>query len=163
MAVDFVIKRAPGFRVATRILKGTWPGDKAMKKEFAKVSAWARTHDLMTGYWFFRDLDGPETPIKKRRWEVGIQIRSSKPARGEKGLSWKFFPPTTVVAVRFSPDAVSPSLVYYGLGGWFWWQKKEKKFRMAGPMREVYSGNPWKSKRAWANTEIQAPVKRLSR
>ncbi len=158
-----MVHRAPTYRVATQTLVGSYPSDRRIRAEFERISAWARKNGVKTGRWFFRDLDGPDTSSKRRRWEFGIEIRSRRPVRGEKGLSRKVFPPATVVSVRFNPDKVSPMLVYQGLWGWLWWKKKYKEFRESGVWREVYIGNPWKSKRAWANTEIQVPVKRLSR
>lgn len=163
MVVDFVIHRAPTYRVATRTLVGSYPSDRRIRAEFETIVAWAGKSGVKTGRWFFRELDGPETPRNKRRWEYGIEMRSRRAVRGEKGLSRKVFPTTTVASVRFNPDKVSPMLVYHGLEGWLWRRKKDREFRESGIWREVYVGNPWKSKRAWANTEVQVPVKRLPR
>jgi hypothetical protein len=54
-------------------------------------------------------------------------------------------------------------LVYCGLDGWLRWMSKEGKYKIAGRYREVYPGNPWKSKSAWAHTKVEVPIKRPSR
>ena len=158
MAVDFVVRNAPGYRVATRSLTGPWPGDRAIRREFESVNGWAQKAGLRPGHWFFREFGGMSS--RRRRWEMGVELRSGKPARVAKGLSIKKFPATKVVAVKFDPDEVSPTLVYFGVEGWMRWNQRGKKFRPNGPWREVYSGNPWKSKKAWASTEVQAPIKK---
>jgi hypothetical protein len=35
-----------------------------------------------------------------------------------------------------------------------------RPFKEAGPSREVYDDNPWTDARAWANTEVQVPIKK---
>ncbi len=162
MVVDFVVRKAPEYKVATRILRGTWPGDRAIRSEFEKVLEWAKVKGVRTGKWIFRELDGPETPSAKRRWEVDIEVRGKGPVRGGKGVSIKTIPSGTAVTVTFNPDAVAARLVYHGLADWLSWRKKEKEYREAGPSRGVYIGNPWSSKRAWAHTQVQVPLKKLS-
>ncbi|MDV3277448.1 MAG: hypothetical protein LYZ69_03150 [Nitrososphaerales archaeon] len=163
MAVDFVVGRAPRYRVATRTLVGGWPGDRKLQAEFAKIAVWARRLGLKTGSWFFRELDGPDVPSKRRKWEVGIEVKGRKALKGEKGMSLKVLPATTAVSITFNPAEVSPELIYCGLEGWVRWRRKEGKYKQGGRYREVYRGNPWKSKRAWARTQVQVPLKRLSR
>jgi len=92
-------------------------------------------------------------------WELGIQVKSRKPLRG-KGVALKNFPATTVVAIKFDPKQLSPSVAYSSLEGWMRWTGRRKKYKWNGPWREVYPGNPWKSSSAWAHTEIQAPLKK---
>jgi len=159
LGVDFVVHRTPKYRVATKTLAGAWPGDRAIGREYEKLHAWVKGAGLRTGKWFFRELSGM-TSGERGRWEVGIEVRGRKPFRGGKGVSIKNFPGTTVVGVKFDPKKVSPSLVYNGIGGWMRWSGRQKRYRANGHWREVYSANPWKSKRAWASVEIQAPVKR---
>jgi DNA gyrase inhibitor GyrI len=159
LAVDFVVKRTPSYRVATRTLRGKWPGDRAMSKEFEKLYAWVRKGGLGSGKWFFRSLGTMDDSSSKGRWEVGIEVRG-RAVRGGGSVSIKTFPATTVVAVKFDPKHVSPGLVYNAIGGWMRWSGRARKFSENGHWREVYSGNPWKSKSAWAGVEIQAPVKR---
>ena len=37
-------------------MRGSWPGDKALRTEFEKASAWAKTKGLRTGKWSFREF-----------------------------------------------------------------------------------------------------------
>ncbi|MDG7015758.1 MAG: GyrI-like domain-containing protein [Nitrososphaerota archaeon] len=161
MTVEFVVSNGSAYRVATKTTVGDWPGDRKLRSEFESIASWARKSGLQTGDWFFRELDDWDTPVKNRRWEAGVEVRARKPLRGEKGISIKTFPRTKVVSVTFDPGKVSPELVYFGLEGWLWWQRKSKKYRRNGPTREVYRGNPWKSKSAWSHTQVQVPIKRL--
>jgi hypothetical protein len=78
----------------------------------------------------------------------------------EKGTSIKTFPATTVVALKFDPQRLSPMVAYCSIEGWMRWMGRRKKFKWNGPWREVFSANPWKSKSAWAHTEIQAPLRK---
>ena len=95
------------------------------------------------------------------RFEIGIEILGNRPARGGDGTSIKTLPASEVATVTFDPDIVSPRVIYHGLTDWLRWQRKEGKYKEAGPYREVYLGNPWASARAWAHTQIQVPVKKL--
>lgn len=158
LTVDFEVRREPAHAVATRTLRGRWPGDRAVGKEYDALHRWVRAHGLRTGKWFFRSLG--EMSETSGRWEVGIEVRGGKALRGGEGVSIKNFPATAVVAVRFDPGQISPELVYSSIEGWMKWMGRPKKYRWNGPWREVYSANPWKSKGAWANTEIQAPLKK---
>jgi DNA gyrase inhibitor GyrI len=161
MTVDFQIRKAPEYRVATRTLRGSWPGDKALRAEFEKVQAWAKEKDLKTGKWFFQEFGDDDTPSAKWRYEAGVEIRGTRSVRGGKGVVIKTLPASSVAAVTFDPDKVSPRVVYHGLADWLRHREKEGEYKEVGPYREVYLGNPWSSKRAWANTQIQVPVKRL--
>lgn len=160
MTVDFVIGNAPGCRIATMTMTGAWPGDRKLRSEFEKLASWTKRRGLRTGRWMFRELNGPEVPNRKRKWEVGIEIRSTKPIRGEGGVTIKQLPRTRVVSVTFDPSEVSPELVYHGLESWLSWRKRAKEFGQSGLYREVYRGNPWKSKSVWARTQVQVPIRR---
>lgn len=162
MAIDFKIRKAPGCRLATRSMKGSWPGDKALRAEFEKIHAWAKMKGLRTGKWVFREFGEMDEP-EKMRFEAGIEIRGKGAVRGGKGVSMKTLQASSVVAVTFDPDVVSPRVIYHGLSDYLRWRKKEGEYKEAGPYREVYIGNPWSSKRAWSQTQIQAPVKKLGR
>jgi hypothetical protein len=161
VTVDFAVWNAPAYRLATKTMMGEWPGDRKIRAEFESVASWVRKRGLKIGRWIFRELDGPDVPSKRRRWEVGVEIRGRKPVKGGGGVSIKLLPKTKVVSVTFDPDKVSPELVYHGLEGWLSWRKKYKEFRQSGLYREVYRGNPWKSKGAWGRTQVQVPIKRL--
>jgi effector-binding domain-containing protein len=160
MAVDFVMRKAPEYRVATRTLTGAWPGDKALRAEFEKVQAWAKEKGLRTGKWFFREF-GDEKPNTKWRWEVGVEIRGARPTRGGKGIVLKTLPSSTVAAVTFDPDKVSPRVIYHGLADWLRVREKAGEYKEAGPYREVYLRNPWTNKKAWTGTQVQVPVRQL--
>ena len=162
MVVDFVIRKAPGYRLATRTMKGTWPGDKALRLEFEKVHEWAKAKGLRTGKWVFREFGDYDKP-SSMRYEVGIELRTRSPVRGGKGMSVKTISSGTVASVTFDPDVVSPRIIYHGLSDFLRWNKKEGKYSEAGPYMEVYQGNPWTSKRAWSHTQVAAPVRSLHR
>ena len=161
MTVDFGIRKAPEYRVATRTLTGAWPGDKALHAEFEKVQGWAKEKGLRTGKWFFREFGDDETPDEKWRWEMGVEVRGTRPVRGGKGIVIRTLPSSSVASVTFDPDKVSPRVIYHGLADWLRHREKAGEYKEAGPYREVYQGDPWSSKLAWANTQIQVPVKRL--
>jgi len=161
MIVDFAMHKAPEYRVATRTLLGAWPGDKALRAEFEKVQAWAKEKGLRTGKWFFREFGDDKTPDEKWRWEVGVEIRGTGTVRGGKEIVMKTLPSSTVAMVTFDPDKVSPRVIYHGLTDYLRERAKAGEYKEAGPYREVYLGNPWSSKKAWANTQVQVPVKRL--
>jgi DNA gyrase inhibitor GyrI len=162
MVVGFELRKAPGFRVATRRLKGPWPGDRALRSEYEKVLDWAKKKGLRTGKWFFREFDDDDTPPAMRRWEVGIQVIGKRQVRGGNGISVATMPPCTVATVTFNPDQVSPRVVYHGMADWLRWRKKTGEYKESGAYREVYLGNPWVSRRAWAHTQVLVPVKKLT-
>ena len=161
MTVDFEMRKAPEYRVATRTLTGAWPGDKALRAEFEKVQAWAKEKGLRTGKWFFREFGDDEMPNAKWRWEMGVEIRGARPVRGGKGIVMKTLPSSPVATVIFDPDKVSPRVIYHGMVDWLKAREKAREYKEAGPYREVYFGNPWTSTKAWANTQVQVPVKNL--
>ncbi len=160
MVVDFSIKKFPGCSVASITYVGPYRGSNMMRDEFYEIMAWAKEKKMKTGKWFFLEHDGPETPSKKRRWEACVELRDR--ARSGKRIKIKKLPETLVATIKFDPEKVSPRVIYHGLEGWMEWRKKAKEYRWAGESREVYSGDPWKSSRAWANVEIQVPVKKMS-
>ena len=160
MVVDFVLRNAPEMKVATLTMKGRWPGDKPIREEFEKLHAWTRSRGLKTGKWVFRELGDMTGPESSAKWEVGIEVRGKGPLRGGGGVSIKTLPATKVASVTFDPDVVSARLVYHGISDWLRWREKFKEWKSVGPYREMYSGNPWTSKSAWAHTQVQAPVKK---
>lgn len=161
MVVDFEIRKCPEMRLATRTMKGSWPGDKALRAEFERVQAWAKKKRVKTGKWVFREFGDYDEP-SKIRFEVGIEVRGRAPARGGAGISIKTVPASDVATVTFDPDLVSPRVVYHGLTDWLRSRRKEGEYREAGAYREVYLGDPWSNKLAWARTQVQVPVKKLS-
>ena len=161
MVVDFQIRKAPEYRVATRTLAGKWPGDKALRAEFEEVQAWAKEQGLRTGRWFFREFGSDDTPDEEWRWEVGVEIRGKGTVRGGRGVVIKTLPASAVATITFDPDKISPRVIYHGITDWLRAREKAGEYKEAGPYREVYLTNPWSSKRAWANTQVQVPVERL--
>ncbi len=159
MAIDFVLKKVPEYRLATRTLRGKWPGDKRLRAEFERLDAWAKQRGLRTGKWFFREFG--EEMGANAEWEVGIEVRGPSNTRGTEGVAMKRLPSSTVAALAFDPDLVSPRVIYHGMADWLRSRKKAGEYREAGAYREVYQGNPWVSKRAWANTQVQVPVRRI--
>ena len=161
MTVDFEMRKAPQYRVATRTVTGGWPGDKALRAEFGELQSWAKEKGLRTGKWFFREFGDDETPNAEWRWEIGVEIRGARLVRGEKGIVIKTLQSSPVATVTFNPDIVSPRVIYHGLADWLRHHEKAGEYKEAGAYREVYLANPWTNKRAWAHTQIQVPVKRL--
>jgi effector-binding domain-containing protein len=159
LTVDFAIKRFYGCTVAAIKYVGGWKGDDMLRGEFKVIQTWAKDKGIKTGRWFFAELDGPEVPDSKRRWEASIEVKGK--ARSKGNIKLRSLPPTTVAFVKFDPDKVSARLVYHGLESWLSWKKKEHRYKEAGTWREVYNGDPWTNTRAWANTEVQVPVKKL--
>ena len=161
MLVDFKIKKFSGCRVASITYVGPYrEGGDMMREEFNQIVKWARKKGVRTGRRFFAMLDESEVPDKKRRWEAAIEVKGAK-AEAQGGIQFREFPDQLVASVTFDPEKVSPRVIYYGLEGWLEWGEKRREYKSAGPTREVYRRDPWRSAAAWANVEVQAPVKKL--
>jgi len=65
-------------------------------------------------------------------------------------------PRQKVVSVTFNPDMIADRLAYHGIEGWL----QYSPFKQAGMARELCNGSPWTNPRAWANCEVQVPIKR---
>jgi effector-binding domain-containing protein len=155
MVVDIKVKQVPGCTVASMIHYGPH-GPNMFRTEFDYLTKWAKKNKLRTGKWIMRWLDEyGSKPASKIRSEACLEIRGK--ARVEGRVRIKKFPKHTVVAVTFDPDKVSARLVYSGIYGWIRYSDMEAT---DSPAREIYVGNPWKNPRAWANAEVQVPVKR---
>ena len=155
MTADLRVKRAPSYRVASMMRVGPYAGN-MLRSEFSQLVKWAEKKKLRTGKWimFFIDEPGGRRPANKLRSEACLQIRGRAVSEGK--IRVKKLPRQKVVAVSFNPNTVSPRLVYSGIYGWL----KFAGLKDAGLSREVYEGNPWTNPRAWANAEVQVPVKR---
>jgi DNA gyrase inhibitor GyrI len=149
MVVDFAFKRTPAYRVAYIAWKGPWK-DATIRRNFETVAKWAKGRGYGPGLWIFRE---PGT----RRWETGVVV--SARARAEGKIRIRKIPATRVASVVFDPEVVSPTVVYHGLTDWLRWRKKDKKIRRVVSYREVYRGNPWKDKAAYARTDVQFVVR----
>jgi DNA gyrase inhibitor GyrI len=161
LVVDIRVKKEPSCTVAYLTYVGPYTGDEMLRPEFEELVKWAKKRKLKTGRWFFYELDGPETPGKKRRWEACVEINHKVRTGGKFAV--KKLPAQTVAFVRFNPDEVSARLVYHGLQGWLEWRKKDGTLEEAGEWREVYPDSPWTNEKAWARTEVQAAVNKLKK
>jgi effector-binding domain-containing protein len=150
MTVEFEIRKSPAYRVAAVRWKGPW-SDGTIHRRFDSVVRWAKSHGLRTGKWIFREP-------AERTWEVAVEVRGS--ARSEGDIRIKSYPACSVARVIFDPDVVSPPVVYHGLSDWLRWRRRDKTIRSVGDYREVYDGDPWRDKRAYAHTEVQYVVRR---
>lgn len=151
MVVDFALKRAPKYRVAS--VRFVAPYKEArIRSEWEGLAKWAKAKGVRTGKWFFsEDGAGP-----RYRFEVAIEVKS--PAKSGGKVRIRTFPTSAVASVTFNPDAVSPRVIYHGLIDWLRHQKKEKAIKRVRTYREVYDGNPWTDAKAWSRTEIQVLV-----
>jgi hypothetical protein len=152
MFVDFALKKAPSYRVATIVRIGAWKEDN-LRAEFQELGRWARKQKIRTGRWIFVDAHR-----NHRRWEACLEI-TGKP-RAEGRIRLKTLPASWVARVVFDPDLVSSRLVYHGLADWTRWRRTYKEIRSVTSVREIYSRNPWKDKKAWRNCEVQFLVRK---
>lgn len=150
MVVEFALKRAPSYRVASIVRVGPWKEDN-LRTEFGELTRWAKKANVPTGHWIFCERGG-------NRWEACLELKG--PAKAEGRIRLKTLPATVVASVVFDPDQVSPSVVYHGLNDWTRWRKKDGKIKSVTASREVYAGDPWTNKKAWAACEVQFTVKR---
>jgi len=93
-------------------------------------------------------------PDRKRRSVACLEIKGKAEPEGK--IRIMRLPRQRVASVTFNPDKFSDQLVYHGIEGWL----QYRPFRAAGPSREVYVGSPWTNRRAWANAEVQVPIKK---
>ena len=149
MTVDFAFRKMPALRLATITWTGPW-NETRIRREFERVDRWLRDRKVRGGRWVFMEPGD-------RRWTAGIEVRGT--VRGDGSVRIRTFPASRLASVTFDPEAVSPRVVYHGLNDWLRWRKKDKEIRGVGPSREVYSGNPWKDRSAWARTEVQFVVR----
>ena len=155
MVVDIKLKTAPSYNVASIMRVGPYSRD-MLRAEFGQLVAWAKKRKLRTGRWFLYFIDEPDgkRPANRLRSEACLEIKGK--TRSEGKVKIKKLPKQRVVSVTFDPGKVSARLVYSGIYGWL----RYGHFREAGPGREVYTANPWTNARAWANAEVQVPVKK---
>jgi len=155
MVVDIKVKQVPSYTVASLIHYGPH-GENMFRAEFSRLVKWARKNELQTGKWIMRWLDEPGSkPASKIRSEACLEIKGKASTEGK--IRIKIFPKHTVLSVIFNPSKVSPRLVYSGIYGWL----RYSEFQATdSPSREVYRDNPWRNPRAWANAEVQVPVKK---
>ncbi len=151
MVVDFTMKRAPKYRVASVRFNGAYK-ESRIRSEWEGLARWAKAKGLRTGKWFFsEDGNGP-----RYRFEVAIEVDGS--AKSEGKVRIRTLQASPIASVTFNPDQVSPRVVYHGLSDWLRWRKKDKTIKRARTWREVYTGNPWQDAKAWSRAEVQVLV-----
>ncbi len=150
MTVDFVIKKAPAYRVASIRWTGPW-SDAKVRRQFETVVAWARRQGLKTGVWIFREPS-------EREFEVAVEVRGT--ARSDRKVRLRTLPATSVASVVYDPEVVASRVVYHGLTDWVRWRRKDRTIRSAGDYREIYRDDPWRNAKAYAATEVQITVRR---
>ncbi len=151
MTVDFAIKRAPKYRVASIRWVGPYQ-EKRLRSEWDALAKWAKANSLRTGKWFFsEDGMGP-----RYKFEVAIEV--SGKAKSEGKIHLRTLAASPIATVTFNPEEVSARVIYHGLNDWLRWRKKDKTIKRVRTYREVYSGNPWKDAKAWSKAEIQVLV-----
>jgi len=150
VVVDFRIKQAPAYRVASISWKGPW-NERRIRAQFDRLTKWAQSKGLRTGCWIFRE---PGT----RAWEVSIEVRGA--ARSEPPIRVRTLPARSVASVVFDPNVISPSVIYHGVNDWLRWRKRDKTIRSVGDYRELYGQDPWRNPKSWARTEIQVVVRK---
>ena len=150
MVVDFELRKAPSYRVASITRIGPWREDH-LRSEFRELTAWAKKRGVRTGRWIFSHKGD-------HRWEACLEIKGAAEATGRIRL--KTLPATYVARCIFNPDAIADRLIYHGLSDWTRWRRRYKEIKSVGGSREVYSGNPWSDARAWAHCEVQFLVRR---
>jgi len=155
MQVDFKIKVAPAYKVAYIVRVGGYSGPNMWRTEFSQLLRWAKKRRVRTGRWivYFVDAWGKKLD-SKRRSVAALEIKTKAEPEGKVKIMT--LPRQRVVSVTFDPDKVADRLVYHGIEGWL----QYRPFKESAPSREVYAGSPWTNKRAWANCEVQVPIKR---
>ena len=125
------------------------------RSEFSQLKRWAKKRKLGTGKWimYFIDKWG-EKPNKNRRSVAALEIKGKAEPDGK--IRIMKLPRQKVVSVSFDPNKVSSDLVYHGLESWL----ESYTYKQTARSRELYNGNPWTNARAYANCEVQVPIKR---
>jgi effector-binding domain-containing protein len=155
MKVDFKVKVAPSYKVAYIIRYGPYSGQNMWRSEFSQLVKWAKKRKLRTGKWIMYFIDKwSERSQKKRRSVAALEIKRKAKSQGK--IQIMKIPRQKVVSIIFDPDKVSDDLVYHGLESWL----ESSSYKQAGRSRELYNESPWINPRAWANCEVQVPLKR---
>jgi len=155
MKVEIEVKVAPSYSVAYLMHRGPYGGQNMWRSEFNQLARWAKKKKLRTGKWimYFIDRWG-ERPQRERRSIAAIQIKGKTKPEGK--IRIMKIPRQRVASVTFDPGKVSTELIYYGLDGWL----ESSSYKQASPSRELYNGSPWTNSKAWANCEVQVPLKK---
>src|SRR5208337_2233098 len=155
MMVDFKVKSERSYTVAYLIHIGGYSGQSMWRAEFSQLERWAKKRKLGTGkrIMYFIDKWG-EKPNKKRRSVAALEIKGKAEPEGK--IRIMKLPKQKVVSVSFDPNKVSSDLVYHGLESWL----ESGAYKQTARSRELYNDNPWASAEAYANCEVQVPIKR---
>ncbi|MCI4366555.1 MAG: GyrI-like domain-containing protein [Thermoplasmata archaeon] len=145
MIVDFVVKKAPRFRVASIVRVGPWKEDN-LRTEFGELLRWATARGLTTGRWIFLTRD-------HHRWEACLEYRGTAEPIGRIRL--KILPARSVASVVFDPERISSRVIYHALSDWTRKRRLDGDLGSVASVREVYRGDPWKEPQAWARCEVQ--------
>jgi effector-binding domain-containing protein len=150
MVVDFEVRKAPSFTVASITRNGPWKEDN-LRSEFRELTRWAAKRGVPTGRWIFYHKGD-------HRWEACLEIRGKAKATGRIRL--KTLPATYVARCIFNPEAIADRVIYHGLSDWTRWRRRYKEIKSVGGSREVYSGDPWSDAQAWEHCEVQFLVRK---
>jgi hypothetical protein len=145
MTVDFVLKSVPKYRVGFVTRVGPW-NPNHLRSEFRELRKWAARQKLRTGHWIFVERG-------HHRWEACLEVLGVAAPAGRVRV--KTLPPARAATLLFDPDEVSSRVIYHGLNDWTRLLKREGKIRGITATREVYTGDPWVDKDAWAHCEVQ--------
>ena len=153
--VDFKVKAARGYNVAYLIHLGGYSGQNMWRSEFSQLERWAKKRKLKAGkrIMYFIDKWG-EKPNMRRRSVAALEIKGKAASEGKIRLMK--LPRQKVVSVSFDPGKVSSDLVYHGLDSWL----ESCNYKQIARSRELYNDNPWTNAAAYANCEVQVPIKR---
>ena len=155
MIVDIEVKTAPKYKVAYITRLGPYTGQNMWRSEFSQLMKWAKKRHVRTGKWIMYFIDEwGKTPESNRRSGACLEVKGNPKPEGK--IRIMTLPKQRVASVVFDPDKFADRLVYHGIEGWL----QYRPLKQAGPSREVYSGSPWTDRRAWANTEVQVPLKK---
>lgn len=118
--------------------------------------------------WIITEKGSPSSASNTRGYEASVEIKQQRSKKNsdlkeQDGINLKILPAETVARIKFNPDLVSARLVYHGLEAWLEWRKRYGEYERsrAYTSREVYLDDPWQSKAAWQNMEVQVPIKKL--
>jgi effector-binding domain-containing protein len=148
MIVDFALKRVAPIQVASIVRVGPWK-EENLRTEFEELTRWARREGIPTGRWIFLERN-------PHRWEACLEIHRLGAATGR--IRVKRLPSARVASVLFDPTRLSSRIVYHGLRDWVRRRDGRPALRMVR-VREVYPGDPWRDRRAWARCDVQFLVR----
>lgn len=148
--IDFVLKSTPSYHVASIVRKGPYV-ENNLRPEFRELTQWARKQRVPTAHWIFLERDHD-------LWEACLEIKGK--ARPEGRIRLRTLQSTDVASVVFNPDFLADRVVYHGLSEWTRLRRKFGEIKAVTGVREIYTGDPWTDKNAWARCEVQFLVRK---